>query len=317
MWTISCTRDWGLWRLAVHIVRLHSHLLGEEETSQEHAECAAAGEGRQLFLSSLVAARGVTLPDIKYVFIHPHNRTTYLHQSGLDTLGDERISAELSANEAGRGGRTAAGHVVYLFEFDDSEEALLKLRDAREAENPSWPRDRTLPERSSAGTRRPSPSSPPATPRGTLRAPPRIAFREQRAATLILGPPTRLAYIHATMRQLQENRFPNIYWLRLPDPVELDELLGTTLKPQQRVMALWRTFILPAVVQVCAQCEYAGALVVEDTVLLAPDVTYEEVAREIRKKQAPAGVWGYGKWWVKQKPTAEQGLDGRVRKVCG
>ena len=106
-----------------------------------------------------------------------------------------------------------------------------------------------------------------------------------------------MPYIHATMRQLQEKSFPEIYWLRLPDPLELDELLGTTLKPQQRVMALWRTIILPAVVQVCAQCEYAGALVVEDTVLLAPDVSYKDVAGEIRKRQAPAGVWGYGRYW--------------------
>ena len=78
-----------LGRLAqgVNIVRLHSHLLGEGETSQDHAETSSAGEGRQLYLSSLIAARGVTLPDIKYVFIHPYNRTTYLHQSGLETLG--------------------------------------------------------------------------------------------------------------------------------------------------------------------------------------------------------------------------------------
>ena len=45
------------------------------------------------------------------------------------------------------------------------------------------------------------------------------------------------------MRQLQEKHFPNIFWLRTPDPLELDELLHTTLAPQQRVMALWRTTI--------------------------------------------------------------------------
>jgi len=54
----------------VNIVRLHSDLLGEGESSQEIAETSSAGKGRQLYLSSLIAARGVTLPDIKYVFIH-------------------------------------------------------------------------------------------------------------------------------------------------------------------------------------------------------------------------------------------------------
>ena len=34
-----------------------SHLLGEGETSQEYAETSSAGEGRQLYLSSLIAAR--------------------------------------------------------------------------------------------------------------------------------------------------------------------------------------------------------------------------------------------------------------------
>ena len=82
----------------VNIVKLHSDLLGEGESSQENAEISSAAEGRQLYLSSLIAARGVTLPGIKYVFIHPETRTTFLHQSGLETLGNERITAELMAN---------------------------------------------------------------------------------------------------------------------------------------------------------------------------------------------------------------------------
>ena len=40
-------------------------------------------------------------------------------------------------------------------------------------------------------------------------------------------------------------------------------------------------------------------MVVEDTVLLRQDVTYSEVAGEIRQREAPAGVWGYGKYWEK------------------
>ena len=111
------------------------------------------------------------------------------------------------------------------------------------------------------------------------------------------------------MRQLQEKRFPNIYWLRLPDPFELDVLLDITLAPQQRVMALWRTTVLPAVLDVCKRYNYSGAMVVEDTVLLRPDVTDTDVASEIQKTNAPAGVWGHGKYWE------EADLQGNLR--CG
>ena len=97
------------------------------------------------------------------------------------------------------------------------------------------------------------------------------------------------------MRQLQDKGFPNIFWLRLPDPHELDDLLRTTVAPAKRVMTLWRTTVLPAVTKVCAKYNYTGAMVVEDTVLLRQDVTYDEVAAEIQRTAAPAGVWGYGK----------------------
>ena len=46
----------------------------------------------------------------------------------------------------------------------------------------------------------------------------------------------------------------------------------------------------------CERYKYTGAMVVEDTVLLRQDVTYTEVAREIRQREAPDGVWGYGKY---------------------
>ena len=40
-------------------------------------------------------------------------------------------------------------------------------------------------------------------------------------------------------------------------------------------------------------------MVVEHTVLLRQDVTCSRVAREIRQREAPAGAWGYGKYWEK------------------
>ena len=93
----------------LNIIRLHSDILGKGEDSQDNAECRLNVRGRKVYLSSLVAARGVTLPDIKYVFISPYGRTTVLHQSGLDTLEEGRIDAELMANMVGRAGRMAAG----------------------------------------------------------------------------------------------------------------------------------------------------------------------------------------------------------------
>jgi len=91
------------------------------------------------------------------------------------------------------------------------------------------------------------------------------------------------------MRQLQEKGFPNILWLRLPDPFELDDLLKTKLPPQRRVIALWRTTVLPAVWQVCETYNYTGAMVVEDTVLLREDVTYRDVASEIQQTNGSGG----------------------------
>ena len=41
--------------------------------------------------------------------------------------------------------------------------------------------------------------------------------------------------------------------------------------------------------------------------LLRQDVTYSHVARVIHQKEAPAGVWGYGKYW--EKPDAQGNLQ--------
>ena len=76
---------------------------------------------RLVALSSVVAARGVTLPDIHCVIIHPYTRQTRLHQSGLEALGHELLDDELRCNMEGRAGRAREGIVFYLFEHDDSE----------------------------------------------------------------------------------------------------------------------------------------------------------------------------------------------------
>ena len=180
--------------------------------------------------------------------------------------------------------RLQVGWFIYLFEFNDAEEALLKIQDKRRAQTPFHPGESVrsaLPSvrignRSTVRT-----SAPPRVP--LLRAPPSVEVPAPQHATLIIAPPSRLPYVEGTMRQLQEKLFPNIYWLRTPGPLELDKHLRTTLAPKQRVMALWRTTVLPAVMQVCGTYKYTGAMVVEDTVLLRQDVTYSEVAREIQQ----------------------------------
>ena len=102
------------------------------------------------------------------------------------------------------------------------------------------------------------------------------------------------------MRQLKDKGFPNILWLRTPDPDELNDHLRTTVAPKQRVMTLWRTTVLDAVQKVCKKYGCTGAMVVEDTVLLRKDVTYHNVAAEIKNSGTPAGVWGYGNKWEKK-----------------
>ena len=49
-----------------------------------------------------------------------------------------------------------------------------------------------------------------------------------------------------------------------------------------------------AALQVCVTYDCTGAMVVGDTVVLQPHVTYEIVAREVHEKNAAAGMWRYG-----------------------
>ena len=110
---------------------MHSDALGIEEEEQDEElmdEDTEDTEPRLIYISSVIAARGITLEDIRCVFIHPYCRKTLLHQSGCDVLGDEVVGAELLANMVGRAGRTSPGLVFYLFELDDFLEAVRTLK---------------------------------------------------------------------------------------------------------------------------------------------------------------------------------------------
>ena len=62
-------------------------------------------------------------------------------------------------------------------------------------------------------------------------------------------------------------------------------------------MVIWYTTVLDAVRKVCDSTGCTGVLVMEDTFLLRPDVAYEAVAAEVKKRKACAGVFGYGNRW--------------------
>ena len=62
--------------LEYHCEMLHSEVLDEDEEEQVSLEDTGCS---LLILASSVAARAVTLPRIKFVFIHPHTRASVLH----------------------------------------------------------------------------------------------------------------------------------------------------------------------------------------------------------------------------------------------
>ena len=148
----------------IQIMLVHFDNLGPGEAEQQHAVYDFL-HGTLVALSSIIAVRGVTLPDIKYVLIHLESRKILRHQSGCDVLGDELVDAELLSNMGGRAGRMVEELVFYLFELDDSVEALAVFQ----------------------GRRRP----------------PRQVPRAQHR-TLVIGPPSRLAYVKQSMQHLDE-----------------------------------------------------------------------------------------------------------------
>ena len=108
------------------------------------------------------------------------------------------------------------------------------------------------------------------------------------------------------MRQLHERRFARVYWLRTPDPDELQVYSGRgDITSKQRVMTIWYTTVLDAVSRVRAETRRPGALVMDDTILLRPDVSYETVVAEVHQRNAPAGVSGYCDQWQKQNLQGE------------
>ena len=97
----------------------------------------------------------------------------------------------------------------------------------------------------------------------------------QKHATLVMGPPSRLPYVQATMRQLNAKCVPGVCWSRTPDPEDLKNR-PVEIKSKQRVMVIWFTTVLGAVKEVCDRTGCTGVLVMEDTFLLRPDVVQKK-----------------------------------------
>ena len=65
---------------------------------------------------------------------------------------------------------------------------------------------------------------------------------------------------------------------------------------QKRLMNIYYTTLVKAVIELCARYRSEGVLVMEDTCLLRPDVDYNQVAREVQNRRA--GVFAFGnRWW--------------------
>jgi hypothetical protein len=123
--------------------------------------------------------------------------------------------------------------------------------------------------------------------------------------TLVVGSPSRFYCVQHTCRHLRSRGFTNVYWLRTPDATELDKWNDD---PKKRVMMFWYTTVLPALLILEMEYGDSCAFVVEDTCLLAPGVTYDDVVRATRG--TAASLFGYGGYAIGKKGLQWHGTKG-------
>ena len=94
--------------------------------------------GRLVVLSTVIGARSITLPAMKYVFIPPYVRSSSLHPSGISRIRDFPVVPELHGNMGGLCARDSDGLVTDIkmkhtasgqeqSTRDDSEDVLQNL----------------------------------------------------------------------------------------------------------------------------------------------------------------------------------------------
>jgi HrpA-like RNA helicase len=110
-------------RADIQIPLLHSDCIGNDD--EEQLARLDDGSGRPIVsLATTIAARTVTLENMKYAIIHPAVRVGAMHASGIWHLIEEPVGPELESNMAGRIARTSEGYVTYLYDVNDEKMAL-------------------------------------------------------------------------------------------------------------------------------------------------------------------------------------------------
>ncbi len=156
-------------RPEAEITILHSEVLGNEEEEDENTLPSNDVEEKAI-LSTAIGARSITSEDVKYVLIHPAMRSEGVNASGLKRLMDQRLSVELQGNMSGRVARTEPGLATFLFDVDDSELGLAHVEQNY----------------------------------NLIRPPAMNQIRPPAMMTLVLGPPSRLYLVLATVAHLRK-----------------------------------------------------------------------------------------------------------------
>jgi hypothetical protein len=207
---------------------------------------------RVVALSTIIGARTITFDKMRYAIVHPAVRVEVLHASGISCLCDEALSSELEGNMRGRVARLSSGLATMLYHTDDTALAISQMHKV-------------------------------------IR--PQAMNADTNMATLVVGSPSRFYCVQHTCRHLRSRGFQNVYWLRTPDPSELDPLNDD---PKKRVMMFWYTTVLPALLVLENTKSISRAFVVEDTCLLAPGIVFDDVERATRDTRA--SLFGYGRF---------------------
>ena len=91
---------------------LHSDVIGTED--EDPIAKPEDENARVVVLSTIIGARSVTIPGLKYAILHPHVRSSSLHPTELSRILDVLLSDELAGNVAGRVARVCDGLVTFL-----------------------------------------------------------------------------------------------------------------------------------------------------------------------------------------------------------
>ena len=90
---------------------LHSDVL--DNADEDFVEPVEAAGGELLIaLATQIAAKGCTLPTMKYGFVHPKVREEVLHASGLYRLTEQPLQPEQAANMVGRIALPVVGFLI-------------------------------------------------------------------------------------------------------------------------------------------------------------------------------------------------------------